>query len=155
MAGCGPCGLSSPLFLAERGHRVTMFERFDAPSPIGSGLMIQPTGMAVLANLGLAERIAAEGSRIDRLFGTAGSKDVLGAIRIAASRPSSLPLLQTPLRKGFGRLVGPAQQATEDAKLRQSLHEAIRSAGEQLSDFESIESASSPHIENPQGVPRP
>jgi len=69
IAGAGPAGLSAALFLARDGHRVTLFERFDAPHPVGSGLMLQPTGLAVLAGLGLAERIMGLGRRIERLFG--------------------------------------------------------------------------------------
>lgn len=77
VAGCGPCGLATALLLERSGHRVTLFERFDAPRPIGSGLMIQPTGLAVLRKLGLEARILAEGARIDRLFGTADKRTVL------------------------------------------------------------------------------
>lgn len=77
VAGCGPCGLAAALLLAERGHHVTLFERFEEPKPIGSGLMIQPTGLAVLHQLGLAARLEAEGSRIHRLFGLAGARTVL------------------------------------------------------------------------------
>ena len=40
-----------------------------APRPIGSGLMIQPTGLAVLRTMGLAEATIAAGARIDRLIG--------------------------------------------------------------------------------------
>ena len=39
--------------------------------------MIQPTGFAVLQQLGLANRLLDEGAKIDRLFGTAGSRVVL------------------------------------------------------------------------------
>ena len=67
IAGCGPCGLTAALLLHRSGHRVTMFERFDTPRPIGSGLMIQPTGMAVLAELGLLDDATRCGARIDRL----------------------------------------------------------------------------------------
>jgi 2-polyprenyl-6-methoxyphenol hydroxylase-like FAD-dependent oxidoreductase len=48
---------------------VTLFERFDEPQPLGSGLMLQPSGMAVLQRMGLAEDIAARGARIDALLG--------------------------------------------------------------------------------------
>ena len=72
VAGCGPAGLAAALLLHRDGHRVTLFERFDAPKPVGSGLMIQPTGQAVLRALGLEERLLAAGSRVDRLFGRAG-----------------------------------------------------------------------------------
>ncbi|TMM48849.1 FAD-dependent oxidoreductase [Qipengyuania marisflavi] len=69
IAGCGPAGLAAALLLHRGGHRVTLFERFDEPRPLGSGLMLQPTGMAVLAKLGLAEAVAMRGARIDALKG--------------------------------------------------------------------------------------
>jgi 2-polyprenyl-6-methoxyphenol hydroxylase-like FAD-dependent oxidoreductase len=69
IAGCGPAGLAAALLLARGGHRVTLFDQFDAPRPIGSGLMIQPTGQAVLRELGLHGALLAAGARIDRLFG--------------------------------------------------------------------------------------
>jgi len=71
VAGCGPAGLAAALLLARDGHRVRLYERFDAPRPVGSGLMLQPTGLAVLGELGLAEGAAAAGQRIERLFGKA------------------------------------------------------------------------------------
>jgi len=54
IAGGGPGGLVAALFLHRAGHVVTLYERFDRPQPVGSGLMIQPTGLAVLDQLGLA-----------------------------------------------------------------------------------------------------
>jgi salicylate hydroxylase len=71
VAGCGPAGLAAALLLARDGHRVRLLERFEAPRPIGSGLIIQPTGMAVLGKLGLADAMETAGARIDRLFGRA------------------------------------------------------------------------------------
>src|ERR1700761_105367 len=68
--GCGPAGLAAALLLARDGHRVTLFERFDSPRPLGSGLMVQPVGLAVLGELGLGH-IRALGARIDRLIGHA------------------------------------------------------------------------------------
>jgi len=61
------------LLLIEDGHRVTIFERFDTPSPVGSGLILQPTGLAVFAKLALDRAVTTHGARIDRLFGRAGS----------------------------------------------------------------------------------
>jgi 2-polyprenyl-6-methoxyphenol hydroxylase-like FAD-dependent oxidoreductase len=69
IAGAGPAGLAAALFLSRAGHRVTLFERFDTPKPLGSGLILQPTGLAVLAQLGLRAPIEALGSRIERLYG--------------------------------------------------------------------------------------
>jgi 2-polyprenyl-6-methoxyphenol hydroxylase-like FAD-dependent oxidoreductase len=69
IAGCGPAGLAAALLLARGGHRVSLYERFDAPRPVGSGLMLQPVGLAVLRALGLAGQAEAAGSRIERLTG--------------------------------------------------------------------------------------
>jgi salicylate hydroxylase len=71
VAGCGVAGMASALLLRRQGHRVTIFERFAAPKPVGSGLMIQPTGLAVLAQLGLAEQVVAAGAKVTRLLGKA------------------------------------------------------------------------------------
>ena len=82
VAGCGPAGLACALLLSRAGARVTLFERFETPRPVGSGLMIQPTGLAVLARLGLAEALIARSSRIDRLYGeTANTRRVTLDVR--------------------------------------------------------------------------
>jgi 2-polyprenyl-6-methoxyphenol hydroxylase-like FAD-dependent oxidoreductase len=65
--------MAAALLLHRDGHRVTVFERFDAPAPIGSGLMLQPTGLAVLRALGLESQALQSGARIERLFGQAGA----------------------------------------------------------------------------------
>lgn len=70
IAGAGPAGLAAALYLKRAGHKVTIFERFDAPKPVGSGLILQPTGLTVLADLGLLDEILSLGSRIERLHGT-------------------------------------------------------------------------------------
>ncbi len=69
IAGAGIGGLAAATLLARAGHSVRVFDQFDAPKPIGSGLMLQKTGLAVLAQLGLRDNIGALGSRIDRLWG--------------------------------------------------------------------------------------
>lgn len=69
ITGCGIAGLAAALLLHRQGHAVTLYERFDAPRPVGSGLMIQPTGLAVLARLGLAAEVVAAGAPIDALLG--------------------------------------------------------------------------------------
>ncbi|WP_338243797.1 FAD-dependent oxidoreductase [Aurantiacibacter hainanensis] len=69
IVGCGMSGLAAALLLHGQGHDVTLYERFEAPRPVGSGLMVQPTGLAVLAALGLAERAVAKGAPVDALLG--------------------------------------------------------------------------------------
>jgi salicylate hydroxylase len=72
VAGCGPAGLAAALLLHRDGHRVTLFERFEAPRPVGSGVMLQPTGLAVLEAMGLGAATLVAGARVERLFGRAG-----------------------------------------------------------------------------------
>ncbi|ANT52445.1 FAD-dependent oxidoreductase [Mesorhizobium amorphae] len=87
IAGAGPAGLATALYLKRAGHRVTIFERFDEPKPVGSGLILQPTGLTVLADLGLLDDILALGSRIDRLHGAdARSGRTVLAVRYDAQR---------------------------------------------------------------------
>jgi 2-polyprenyl-6-methoxyphenol hydroxylase-like FAD-dependent oxidoreductase len=86
VAGCGPAGLAAALLLARDGHEVRLFERFDTPRPLGSGLMIQPTGRAVLRAMGLDRAIIAAGARIERLFGQSAGRTVLD-VRYAALNP--------------------------------------------------------------------
>jgi 2-polyprenyl-6-methoxyphenol hydroxylase-like FAD-dependent oxidoreductase len=69
IAGAGPAGLAAALYLSRAGHRVEILERYERPAPVGSGLLMQPTGLTVLDDLGLFETIRALGSRIDRLHG--------------------------------------------------------------------------------------
>lgn len=69
VAGCGVAGLALGTLLAKAGWRVTIYDKLEKPAPIGSGLILQPVGMAVLAKLGLAGRARDLGARIDRLFG--------------------------------------------------------------------------------------
>ena len=92
VAGCGPGGLAAALLLHRDGHRVRLFERLEAPRPIGSGLMIQPTGRAVLRNLGLDARLAERGARIERLFGEAGGRTVLDVRYAAIADPCAYGL---------------------------------------------------------------
>jgi 2-polyprenyl-6-methoxyphenol hydroxylase-like FAD-dependent oxidoreductase len=53
IAGAGTAGLAAAAFLTRDGHSVQLYERFAEPRPLGAGLMLQPTGLACLARLGL------------------------------------------------------------------------------------------------------
>ena len=69
IVGAGTTGLAAAGFLRAAGHRVTVIERFAEARPLGAGLMIQPTGLAVLAKLGLDGKLIALSAPIRRLDG--------------------------------------------------------------------------------------
>lgn len=74
VVGSGVAGMAAALALARRGHEVTLFDAFETPRPVGSGLLLQPSGLAALKALGLAEPVLDLGARITRLDG----RDVAG-----------------------------------------------------------------------------
>ncbi len=77
IAGCGPAGLAAALLLERQGHSVVIYDQFDNPGPVGSGLMIQPSGLAVLDALGLAGDTLARGARVDALQGVEESGKIV------------------------------------------------------------------------------
>jgi salicylate hydroxylase len=69
--------MAAALFLRRAGHDVRILERFDKPRSVGSGLILQPTGMAVLEQLDLLERLLPLGAPIERILGREISSDRL------------------------------------------------------------------------------
>ncbi len=76
--GWGMAGPALALALARRGQRVTAFERVEASQPVGAGILIQPTGMQALAELGVLDEVGRNATPVRRLFGrTAGGRTVM------------------------------------------------------------------------------
>ncbi len=115
IAGCGIAGLAAALLLRRQGHAVTLYERFEAPRPLGSGLMIQPTGLAVLFELALAGDVVAHGAGIERILGLNAHVETVLDARYAD--------LGWPMGCGFG---------IHRASLFGVLHDAVEAAGIEL-----------------------
>lgn len=75
--GSGTSGLAASLFLEKSGHDVILFERFSEPRPLGAGIMLQPTGLACLACLGLDKQALACGAKIYDLYGQSANGRVV------------------------------------------------------------------------------
>lgn len=69
IAGCGVAGLAAATLLRRAGARVVVFDRLEAPRPIGSGIILQPVGLHVLDDLGVGAEMRALGAPITRLHG--------------------------------------------------------------------------------------
>lgn len=71
--------MASALFLHRAGFEVELFDQFAQPRPLGSGLLIQPSGQAILDELGLLSAIEARAASVTALYGvnTANGKRAL------------------------------------------------------------------------------
>jgi len=106
--GCGVAGQAAALFLSRAGHRLTIFERFDKPAPVGAGLLLQPSGLAVLKRLGLLEGAVGAGAPVGGIDGrTVSGRRVLNLSYrdlhpacggIGIHRASLFDLLHAPVR---------------------------------------------------------
>ncbi|WP_375284536.1 FAD-dependent oxidoreductase [Marinicauda pacifica] len=85
--GSGVAGLASATQLARTGHRVTVFERFESPRPLGAGLLLQPSGLDALETLGLRQEAQRRGARISRLIGRTPKGRTVLDLRYCDGRP--------------------------------------------------------------------
>lgn len=68
IAGAGIAGLASATMLARAGHHVVVYDKAAEPAPVGSGLIIQPVGQAVLNEMGLLKAAQLAGAPLHRLW---------------------------------------------------------------------------------------
>ncbi len=69
IVGCGIGGLAIASLLADTDHEVTLYDQFDTPAPVGSGLVIQPVGLRVLEKLGAAPEALSKGAAGYQMLG--------------------------------------------------------------------------------------
>jgi 2-polyprenyl-6-methoxyphenol hydroxylase-like FAD-dependent oxidoreductase len=67
IVGAGFGGCAAALALARDGHQVCVLEAVPEPKPIGAGIMLQPSGMGALAELGLLDAVLRHGEPCHRL----------------------------------------------------------------------------------------
>ena len=66
--GSGTAGPAAGILLARAGHEVVIFERAEQKLPVGAGFLLQPTGLAVLRQLGLSDVLLPHTAAITKLF---------------------------------------------------------------------------------------
>lgn len=69
IVGCGIGGLAIAGFLCDSLHKITLYDQFDIPAPVGSGLVIQPVGLSILEKLGAADLALTKGTKGYRMVG--------------------------------------------------------------------------------------
>ncbi len=113
--GAGTAGLASARLLALQGHSVTLIEQAASPEPVGAGLLLQPSGLAVLAEMGLETTVRERGAPIQGLYG---------------DTPKGRPVMRVPYRRlgpdigGLGVHRANLCQALDDA-LHKVPHERL------------------------------
>ncbi|MGI9516235.1 MAG: FAD-dependent oxidoreductase [Pirellulaceae bacterium] len=68
ISGCGITGAAVACLLAEMGHDIQVFEQAEQCRPVGAGIMLQPSGQQVLADMGLLDGLAEVSARLDGLL---------------------------------------------------------------------------------------
>lgn len=61
IVGGGICGLTTALALEQRGYAPTVYEAASEYRPVGAGILLQTNALLVFDQLGIADRIRAEG----------------------------------------------------------------------------------------------
>lgn len=124
IVGAGAAGLSASIYLRKQGIDVDIYERAPALSAIGSGIMLQPVGMAVLHELGALDDCLRLGAPLDGVFGTSAlGKRVILNTRYDDWNPGAHGL-------GIHRSV------LLDALFRQALNAGVRfHFGEEVVDY--------------------
>ncbi|RYZ94344.1 MAG: FAD-dependent oxidoreductase [Moraxellaceae bacterium] len=75
--GCGPAGLSCALQFAKYHHQITIFERMSSLAMQGSGVTIQPVGLAALDIIGVRTEVERYGQPILSIVGRSGERNRL------------------------------------------------------------------------------
>ena len=114
IVGSGTAGPAAGIFLARAGHEVMLFERAEEELAVGAGFLLQPTGLAVLRDLGLEDEVLAVTQQINGLYCEADGGKVL------------LDLNYAELEKGLFGL------GTHRSSLLSLLLKAFRSAGAEI-----------------------
>ncbi len=76
IVGAGFAGCALAIGLRQRGHRVTVYEAVANPGPVGAGILIQPTGQAVLEAFGLLDEVRARSAIVTELTCASGGRPI-------------------------------------------------------------------------------
>jgi 2-polyprenyl-6-methoxyphenol hydroxylase-like FAD-dependent oxidoreductase len=106
IVGAGVGGLAAGIALRRAGWKTLVFERADNPRELGFALNLAPNAMAALGELGLGERLIAEGVVTDHIEVRSDDGRVLRRVDVGSSRkPGAWPGLVALRRTLYGALL--------------------------------------------------
>ena len=82
--GAGVGGVTTALALAQRGYKVSLFERTPGPAHIGAGIVVWPNASFVLKELGVLPAVAALSGRPEKMRRVSAEGEDLGYLDIMA-----------------------------------------------------------------------
>jgi 2-polyprenyl-6-methoxyphenol hydroxylase-like FAD-dependent oxidoreductase len=147
--GSGVAGTAAAVFLARAGHSVHVYEAVNDPQPIGAGLLLQPTGLAVLNAMGLLSEVLSLGAKVQHLYGdTPSGRPVLdmnyadyhpSAFGVGVQRGALMGVLWQALRRCQQELDADWRcgQAVDDWQVRSGQVE-LRSGGRTLDAYDGV-----------------
>ncbi len=122
IAGFGIGGAALSILLARDGHEVRVYEAAAVLGPVGAGFLLQPSGQAVLAELGLLDGVAASAWPIRRFRAESAPGRILSELRYDRGDPAA-----HALGVSRGRLFTTLQTTAVTAGVR--IETGIRIAG--------------------------
>lgn len=125
VVGAGIGGLAFAGLASRAGYDVCLWERFEQARPLGSGLVIQPVGLAVLDRIGVGDAARALGAPIARMQGHLASGRSVLDVSYRASAPG-LAMHRSAL---FNLLWQAAQAAGVAVRTGTEIHTAPRIHG--------------------------
>lgn len=145
IVGAGTAGLAAAIFLARQGHAVRLLERVERLQPVGAGILLQPSGLAVLQQLGLLAECTALGAPVSRLYGTSCQGRVILDTRYHDWQPGSFGLgihrgvLMTALLNAAQRAGVQVETGVNVSRFEQaSGHIRLLSLDQPLGDFAAL-----------------
>ncbi len=145
IVGAGTAGLATAIFLARQGHAVRLLERVERLQPVGAGILLQPSGLAVLQRLGLLAECTALGAPVSRLYGTSCQGRVILDTRYHDWQPGSFGLgihrgvLMTALLNAAQRAGVQVETGVNVSRFEQaSGHIRLLSLDQPLGDFAAL-----------------
>jgi 2-polyprenyl-6-methoxyphenol hydroxylase-like FAD-dependent oxidoreductase len=131
IVGYGTAGQALAALLAHDNHQIDVFERAPVLGPVGAGVLLQPTGLWALWQMGLLSEALKYGAPVERLFG-----DTVAGRPVMDMRYNALDPRLAGLGMQRGALFQILRAAWPDADRVKCAHDivAISEDGRRLTD---------------------